>query len=134
MSGPGAAPGQVSVTRRLANLLEAAEQEAKRLKDDYVSVEHLVIALAEEVRRCRRTDAGPNGVTRESFLGALTKVRGNQRGRRRRRRAYEALEKYGRDLVAEGRAGKLDPVIGRDAEIHKGGSRSSAARRRTIRF
>ena len=67
MSGPGAAPGQVSVTRRLANLLEAAEQEAKRLKDDYVSVEHLVIALAEEVRK---SAAGrmlaSNGVTRRN--------------------------------------------------------------------
>ena len=61
-----------------------------------------------------------NGVTRESFLGALTKVRGNQRVTSASPEgAYEALEKYGRDLVAEGRAGKLDPVIGRDAEIRR---------------
>ena len=121
VSGPGAAPGQVSVTRRLATLLEAAEREAKRLKDEYVSVEHLVIALAEEGTS---TAAGRilanNGVTRDSFLSALTKVRGNQRVTSATPEgAYEALEKYGRDLVAEGRAGKLDPVIGRDAEIRR---------------
>ena len=121
VSGPGAAPGQVSVTRRLANLLEAAEREAKRLKDEYVSVEPLVIALAEEgsTSAAGRMLAS-NGVTRESFLGALTKVRGNQRVTSASPEgAYEALEKYGRDLVAEGRAGKLDPVIGRDAEIRR---------------
>lgn len=121
VSGPGATPGQVSVTRRLATLLEAAEREAKRLKDDYVSVEHLVIALAEEGTA---TAAGRilanNGVTRDSFLSALTKVRGNQRVTSATPEgAYEALEKYGRDLVAEGHAGKLDPVIGRDAEIRR---------------
>lgn len=120
-SGPGAAPGQVSVTRRLANLLETAEREAKRLKDDYVSVEHLVIALAEEgsASAAGRILAS-HGVTRESFLGALTKVRGNQRVTSASPEgAYEALEKYGRDLVADGRAGTLDPVIGRDAEIRR---------------
>src|SRR6201999_771684 len=121
VSGPGAAPGQVSVTRRLATLLEAAEREAKRLKDEYVSVEHLVIALAEEgsASAAGRILAS-HGVTRESFLGALTKVRGNQRVTSATPEgSYEALEKYGRDLVAEGRAGKLDPVIGRDAEIRR---------------
>ncbi|WP_458319313.1 ATP-dependent chaperone ClpB [Mycolicibacterium brisbanense] len=121
VSGPGATPGQVSVTRRLANLLEAAEREAKRLKDEYVSVEHLVIALAEEgpASAAGRILASHN-VTRDSFLTALTKVRGNQRVTSATPEgAYEALEKYGRDLVAEGRAGKLDPVIGRDAEIRR---------------
>src|SRR5260370_14719030 len=121
VSGPGAPPGQVSITARLAKVLEAAEREAKRLKDEYVSVEHLVIALAAEGTS---TAAGRifanNGVTRDSFLGALTKVRGNQRVTSATPEgAYEALEKYGRDLVAEGRAGKLDPVIGRDAEIRR---------------
>jgi ATP-dependent Clp protease ATP-binding subunit ClpB len=86
-----------------------------------VSVEHLVIALAEEGTS---TAAGRilanNGVTRDSFLSALTKVRGNQRVTSATPEgAYEALEKYGRDLVTEGRAGKLDPVIGRDAEIRR---------------
>ena len=86
-----------------------------------MSVEHLVIALAEEgsASAAGRILAS-HGVTRESFLGALTKVRGNQRVTSASPEgAYEALEKYGRDLVAEGRAGKLDPVIGRDAEIRR---------------
>ena len=121
VSGPGAAPGQVSVTRRLAGLLEAAEREAKRLKDEYVSVEHLVIALAEEgtASAAGRLLVSHN-VTRDSFLTALTKVRGNQRVTSASPEgAYEALAKYGRDLVVEGREGKLDPVIGRDAEIRR---------------
>lgn len=121
VSGPGATPGQVSVTRRLAKVLEAAEREAKRLKDEYVSVEHLVMALAEEGTS---TAAGrilaSHNVTRDSFLSALTKVRGNQRVTSATPEgSYEALEKYGRDLVAEAQSGKLDPVIGRDAEIRR---------------
>ncbi|WP_318306981.1 ATP-dependent chaperone ClpB [Amycolatopsis solani] len=121
VTGPGATPGQVYVTRRLAGLLDAAEREARRLKDEYVSVEHLVLALAEEGSK---SAAGrllrEHGVTRDSFLTALTKVRGNQRVTSATPEgAYEALEKYGRDLVADGRAGKLDPVIGRDTEIRR---------------
>jgi ATP-dependent Clp protease ATP-binding subunit ClpB len=121
LSGPGVAPGQVSVTPRLAKVLDAAAREAKRLKDEYVSVEHLVIALAEEGKS---TAAGrilaSHGVTRDAFLTALTSIRGNQRVTSATPEgSYEALEKYGRDLVAEGQAGKLDPVIGRDAEIRR---------------
>ncbi|MER7837700.1 ATP-dependent chaperone ClpB [Streptomyces sp. NPDC096040] len=121
VTGPGAAPGQVFVTQRLSRLLDAAEREAKRLKDEYVSVEHLLLALAEEGSS---TAAGrllkEFGVTRESFLGALTQVRGNQRVTSANPEvAYEALEKYGRDLVLEARTGRLDPVIGRDAEIRR---------------
>ena len=121
VSGPGATPGQVTITQRLAKLLDAAEREAKRLKDSYVSVEHLVMALSEEGST---SAAGrvltSHGVTRDAFLTALTKVRGNQRVTSATPEgAYEALEKYGRDLVSEGRAGKLDPVIGRDAEIRR---------------
>jgi ATP-dependent Clp protease ATP-binding subunit ClpB len=121
LSGPGAAPGQVFVTQRLARLLDAAESEAKRLKDDYVSVEHLVIAFLNEgtdtaAGRLLREQA----VSRDRFLQALTAVRGNQRVTSAMPEvAYEALEKYGRDLVAEARAGKLDPVIGRDGEIRR---------------
>ncbi|WP_326948673.1 ATP-dependent chaperone ClpB [Amycolatopsis sp. NBC_01307] len=121
VTGPGTTPGQVYVTRRLAGLLDAAEREAKRLKDEYVSVEHLVLALADEGAK---SAAGRlltrYGVTRESFLTALTKVRGNQRVTSATPEgAYEALEKYGRDLVTDARSGKLDPVIGRDAEIRR---------------
>ena len=121
VTGPGATPGQVYLTRRLAGLLDAAERDAKRLKDEYVSVEHLVLALADEGAK---SAAGRlltrQGVTRESFLTALTKIRGNQRVTSATPEgAYEALEKYGRDLVADARSGKLDPVIGRDAEIRR---------------
>ncbi|WP_009479958.1 ATP-dependent chaperone ClpB [Rhodococcus sp. JVH1] len=121
VSGPGATPGQVTITQRLAKLLDAAEREAKRLKDSYVSVEHLVMALSEEgsASAAGRVLAS-HGVTRDAFLTALTKVRGNQRVTSATPEgAYEALEKYGRDLVSEGRAGKLDPVIGRDTEIRR---------------
>ena len=80
VTGPGAAPGQVFVTQRLAGLLDAAEREATRLKDEYVSVEHLLLALVE--RGLGTAPAGccrPHGLTRDAFLGALTQVRGNQR-------------------------------------------------------
>jgi ATP-dependent Clp protease ATP-binding subunit ClpB len=121
VSGPGAAPGQVFLTQRLARLLETAEREANRLRDDYVSVEHLMLALAEEGPA---TSAGArlrqHGITRESFLSALSTVRGSQRVTSASpETAYESLEKYGRDLVAAARAGQLDPVIGRDAEIRR---------------
>src|SRR5215468_8285886 len=121
VSGPGVAPGQVAVTQRLARLLDAAEQESKRLKDDYVSVEHLIIALLAEGQQSAAgrllTSAG---LTRDGFLQALAAVRGSQRVTSATpESAYEALEKYGRDLVADARAGKLDPVIGRDAEIRR---------------
>ncbi|MGW7640175.1 ATP-dependent chaperone ClpB [Streptomyces decoyicus] len=121
VTGPGATPGQVYVTQRLAKLLDTAEQEAKRLKDEYVSVEHLVLALVDEEST---TAAGrllkEHGITKDSFLSALTRIRGNQRVTSATPEgAYEALEKYGQDLVAEARSGKKDPVIGRDAEIRR---------------
>ncbi|TDC92024.1 ATP-dependent chaperone ClpB [Actinomadura sp. 7K507] len=121
VSGPGTEPGKVLVTQRLSRLLDTAQQEAERLKDDYVSVEHLVIALLEEGSA---TAAGRllhrQGITRDSFLEALTRIRGHQRVTSAMPEvAYEALEKYGRDLVADAAAGKLDPVIGRDAEIRR---------------
>jgi ATP-dependent Clp protease ATP-binding subunit ClpB len=120
-TGPGTVPGQVFVTQRLSRLLDAAGREAERLKDEYVSVEHLVLALLDEGTA---TAAGrllrEYGVTTEAFLAALTRVRGGQRVTSATPEgAYEALEKYGRDLVAEARQGTLDPVIGRDAEIRR---------------
>ncbi|MFE6128418.1 ATP-dependent chaperone ClpB [Streptomyces sp. NPDC056437] len=121
VTGPGATPGQVFVTQRLAKLLDAAEEEAKRLRDEYVSVEHLVLALGDEGSA---TAAGrllaENGVTKDGFLSALTRIRGNQRVTSATPEgSYEALEKYGRDLVAEARTGRMDPVIGRDEEIRR---------------
>src|SRR3954468_13503525 len=113
VSGPGAAPGQVYVTRALNEVLDAAGREAERLKDEYVSVEHVVLAL---IKTGASSAAGrllsEHGMTAERFLDALTQVRGSQRVTSANpETAYEALEKYGRDLVAEARAGRLDPVI-----------------------
>ncbi len=121
VSGPGAEAGKLYVTPRLQQLFVRAEDEAKRLKDEYVSVEHLLLAFLDEGRG---TAAGrllaERGVTRDRFLEALTAVRGSQRVTSASpESAYEALDKYGVDLVAMARRGKLDPVIGRDAEIRR---------------
>jgi ATP-dependent Clp protease ATP-binding subunit ClpB len=120
-TGPGAAPGQVFLTQRLARILEAADREARRLSDEYVSVEHLLLALADEgISSAAGRRLKEFGVTREAFLAALTRVRGNQRVTSANPEvAYEALAKYGQDLVDAARSGKLDPVIGRDAEIRR---------------
>ena len=109
------------MSRSLTSTLERAEREAKRLKDSYISVEHLVLALADDSSsRAASRVLREHGVTRESFLSALTEIRGNQHvNSATPEQTYEALEKYGRDLVADARLGKLDPVIGRDAEIRR---------------
>src|SRR5262245_8756177 len=119
--GGSAEAGKIYVTRRLQSLLVKAEDEAKRLKDEYVSVEHLVLALIDEGSA---TAAGrllrEFQITRERFLEALRSVRGHQRVTSASPEgAYQALEKYGVDLVAQARSGKLDPVIGRDSEIRR---------------
>jgi len=121
VSGPGAAPGQVYVSRALSELLDQAGQEAQRLRDDYVSVEHVVLAM---IASGSANGAGrvlaKHGVTAERFMGVLAEVRGAQRVTSATpETAYEALEKYGRDLVEEARSGRLDPVIGRDEEIRR---------------
>jgi ATP-dependent Clp protease ATP-binding subunit ClpB len=119
VSGPGAGGGQLGVTRALAQLLDAAEGEAERLRDEYVSVEHVLLAMLA-------SDAGAgrllreHGADRDRILEVLTQVRGAQRVTSATpESSYEALEKYGRDLVGEARTGRLDPVIGRDAEIRR---------------
>jgi ATP-dependent Clp protease ATP-binding subunit ClpB len=119
VSGPISGPDQVYVTRRLTQLFTKAEDEAKRLKDEYVSVEHLLLAATD--------DAGPTGrilkefgVTRDRLMKSLQEVRGNQRVTSQNpETTYEALEKYGRDLTKFAAQGKLDPVIGRDEEIRR---------------
>src|SRR5271169_675923 len=119
VSGPGGAPDQVYVTQRLTKLVSQAEEEAKRLKDEFTSVEHVLLALTD--------DAGPAGklfrefgVTRDRLMRALQDVRGSQRVTTQNPEAtYEALEKYGRDLTQFAAQGKLDPVIGRDEEIRR---------------
>ncbi len=121
VSGPGAEAGKVYVTQRFNKLLLRAKEETARLKDEYVSVEHLLFAMMDEGKS---TPAGrilsQFNVSRERVLAALTAIRGNQRVTSDNpESAYEALEKYGIDLVAQAQLGKLDPVIGRDAEIRR---------------
>ncbi len=109
---------KVYISNDLANVLMHAEDTAQRMKDEYVSVEHLVLGmLADEKMACAKLlkDAG---VETKNFLEALRAVRGNQRVTTDNPEGqYEALKKYGTDLVELARAGKLDPVIGRDTEI-----------------
>ncbi len=120
-SGPGVEAGKIYVTQRLQKLMLEAEEEAKRLKDEYVSVEHLLLALvAEPSTTASGRILKQFHVNRDALLEALTAVRGHQRVTSAMpETAYEALEKYGVDLVAQARAGKLDPVIGRDDEIRR---------------
>jgi len=119
VSGGTSEAGKVYVTQRLNQLLTRAEKEAARLKDDYISVEHLVLAIFDEGSASASARIIKQaGLNRDKFLQALTSVRGNQRVTSPTPETnYEALEKYGRDLVALVRSGKLDPVIGRDSEI-----------------
>ena len=105
-------------TRRAGKLLGDAEKIAKNWGDDFLSVEHLYIALLDESGTPSANILKANGVTKESLLAKLEEVRGNQRiTSQNPEDGYEALEKYGRDLVQLAREGKLDPVIGRDEEI-----------------
>jgi ATP-dependent Clp protease ATP-binding subunit ClpB len=121
VSGPGAQPGQIYVTPRLNTLLVKAQDMAKKMQDEYVSVEHLFLTFLDEPVS---TGAGrvnkQFAVDKNRILSVLTEVRGNQRVTSANpEETYEALKKYGRDLVEEARRGKLDPVIGRDAEIRR---------------
>lgn len=121
ISGPGAEAGKAYVTQRLNRLFVAAQDEARHLKDDFISVEHIALSLIEEGER---TPAGrilrTLEISREKFLKALLEIRGNQRVTSQNPEAtYEALERYGRDLVKEAERGRLDPVIGRDSEIRR---------------
>jgi len=111
--------GSLSMDPRARRVVELAEAEARRLGDDYVSTEHLLLAIAEvggeSQALLERHAAG-----REALLQALQSVRGGQRvSSQNPESTYAALEKYGRDLTTEARAGKLDPVIGRDDEIRR---------------
>ena len=112
----GSAPGvdQLYLTKRLQGLLDRAEGEAKRLKDDYISVEHVVLAATgEKVFR-------DLGISEQRLMQALQTIRGGQRVTTQNPEAtYESLEKYGSDLTKLAAQGKLDPVIGRDEEIRR---------------
>jgi ATP-dependent Clp protease ATP-binding subunit ClpB len=121
VSGPGADSRQVYITNRLNRQLMNAAEEAKQLKDEYISVEHLVLAMLAEDRADPLTIMLKQlGVSRDGFLKALVQVRGAQRVTSPNPEAtYQALERYGRDLTKEAERGKLDPVIGRDEEIRR---------------
>ncbi|HME93055.1 MAG TPA: ATP-dependent chaperone ClpB, partial [Methylomirabilota bacterium] len=119
VSGPGAQGGQVYISSRLNETLTAAEAEAQRMKDEFVSVEHLLLALVDKDRAVAETFQAA-GLTRDKLLEATAAVRGGQRVTSQTPEGtYEALEKYGRDLTELARQGKLDPVIGRDEEIRR---------------
>ncbi len=115
VQGSGAAPGQVHITPRLSNVLTQAEAEMKELKDEYLSVEHVLLAMVEEGGVFKVL-----GLKRDKLLAGLQHVRGNQRVTSQDPEGtYQSLEKYGRDLTRLANQGKLDPVIGRDEEIRR---------------
>ncbi len=110
--------GQIFMGKDLNNVLIHAEDEAKQMGDEYVSVEHLFLCLLKYPNKAMKEIFKEYGVTRERFLQALSTVRGNQRVTSDNPEAtYDTLEKYGYDMVERARQQKLDPVIGRDAEI-----------------
>ena len=113
-------PGEVYITARLNRLLVKAEDEAKQLKDDYVSVEHLLLAMVDDKSGEAGRILSELGLTRDKLMQALRQVRGSQRVTSPNPEAtYEALERYGRDLTKLAAQGKVDPVIGRDEEIRR---------------
>lgn len=115
VQGAGGGPGQVHVTNRLSQVLGKAEDEKTALKDDYLSVEHVLLAMVQEGGIFKKL-----GVTRDRLLSSLQQVRGNQRVTTQDPEStYQSLEKYGRDLTRAAGQGKLDPVIGRDDEIRR---------------
>lgn len=119
VSGSGAVNGYI--TPRLNQLLLRAQEEAKRLKDEFVSVEHLILPMFEEATASSVGKLFAEfKLKKEAYIKAMTEVRGNQRVTTQNPEAtYESLEKYGRDLTKLAREGKLDPVIGRDTEIRR---------------
>ncbi len=111
---------QFGVSPRLARVLENSLQQAHNLHDEYVSTEHLLLALIEHANGATGRVLQNAGITRDAVLKALTQIRGNQRVTSPNpETTYQALQKYGRDLTDLARKGKLDPVIGRDEEIRR---------------
>ncbi len=111
---------EVRLSRELSRVLEAAQDEAAQFKDEYVSTEHILIALATAKGQGPALLLGSHGVTRESILKALVSIRGSQKiTDPNPEQKYQALERYSRDLTTLASAGKLDPVIGRDEEIRR---------------
>ncbi|MGE5681326.1 MAG: ATP-dependent chaperone ClpB [Bacillota bacterium] len=115
----GASAGNQHLSQSTAKMLDDASEEAKKLKDEFVSSEHLLIAMVSSDGRAGQL-IRDNGVTRETILSALKDIRGSQRVTSQNPEdTYQSLKKYGRDLNDLARSGKLDPVIGRDEEIRR---------------
>jgi len=109
--------GEIGLSRPAADILDASERFSKGMQDEYISTEHILLGLLESPLSRFLAD---HGLTKDSVLKALVEVRGNQRVTSANpETTYQALEKYGRDLTAMARQGKLDPVIGRDEEIRR---------------
>jgi len=118
VTGRGA--GQVYLSSRLNEILDNAWKEAERLTDEYVSTEHLLIAIADEKQGAAFQILQRNGVTKDAIFRVLQEIRGPHRVTDQNpEEKYQALKRYSRDLTEEARKGKLDPVIGRDDEIRR---------------
>jgi ATP-dependent Clp protease ATP-binding subunit ClpC len=112
--------GQIYATPRIAQLMQKAEEEARRLKDEFISTEHLLIAMVSDDKGSAANILHSAGVTQEKVYSALQKLRGSRRvDDARAESKYRSLKKYGRDLTELARKGELDPVIGREEEIKR---------------
>ncbi|MBT8383127.1 MAG: type VI secretion system ATPase TssH, partial [Ignavibacteria bacterium] len=115
----GAGVGNQQMSQNSAKLLDAATEEARNLKDEYISTEHLLLALVEDKGKTGQI-LKDNGITKKNILSALKDVRGKQKVTSQNPEdTYQSLKKYGKDLNELVNAGKLDPVIGRDEEIRR---------------
>jgi ATP-dependent Clp protease ATP-binding subunit ClpB len=114
------AKDEIHVSNKLMQLLDEAQKEADRLKDEFISVEHLMLAFCDEGKNQTGSILKRHGVTRDRMLKSLTEIRGKQRVTSQDPEStYQALQKYGKDLTEMAAKGKLDPVIGRDDEIRR---------------
>src|SRR3954464_12140218 len=129
---PKQSDAQPTMSRELNAVLDRADDEAKKLKDEYVSTEHMLLALSDTKGTDTKTLLGAAGAKYKELLAALEAVRGSHRVTDQTpENQYQALQRYTRDLTEAARKGKLDPVIGRDEEI-AASSRSSRVAPRTI--
>ncbi len=118
VTGSGRRMDEVYVSQDVDRALREAEKEADHMKDEFVSVEHIMLGIFDAMHKTVREILKPFGITKDGFLKALMQVRGNQRVTDQNPEdTYDVLAKYGQDLVEKAREGKLDPVIGRDSEI-----------------
>ena len=118
VTGSGRDPEKIYISSDLDRALNAAEQQAKQMKDEYISVEHVFLGILQRPGKAANEIFKMFGITTEKFMQQLSAVRGNQRVTSDNPEdTYNALKKYGQDLVEMARANKLDPVIGRDSEI-----------------